>query len=74
MTPHRTIVYQSEGGAQIAVEVWPDGIDVKVRPAADAIWGLPLNSISAEGPPVHFAFEDEIEPPSGFKDSRGVEY
>jgi hypothetical protein len=62
MTPHRVYVYGDPSGAQIAVEVWPDGIDVKVRPDASAIWGLPLEQVSVEGPAVMFAFEEEKEP------------
>jgi hypothetical protein len=59
MTPHRVYVFQGPTDAQIAVEVWPDGIDVKVRPDASAIWGLPLRQVQEEGDPVQFAFEEE---------------
>lgn len=58
-TPHRTYVYGDPADAQVAVEVWPDAIIVKVRPAASAIWGLPLPFVSVEGDPVQFAFEEE---------------
>ena len=59
LTPHHTYVFGDPKLAQIAVEVWPDGIDVKVRPADSSIWGLPLPQVSDEGEPVHFAFEME---------------
>jgi hypothetical protein len=57
---HRTYIFESDNGAQIAVEVWPeDAIDVKVRPASSAVWGLPLRQVSVEGDLVQFSFEEE---------------
>jgi hypothetical protein len=56
---HHTYVFRGSMSAEIAVEVWPDGIDVKVRPDSAAIWGLPLDQVSDEGDPVQFAFEEE---------------
>jgi hypothetical protein len=61
VTPHHTYVFRGSTDAEIAVEVWPDGIDVKVRPDSSAIWGLPLKRVSDEGDPVLFAFEEEEE-------------
>lgn len=58
MQKHHTFIFAS-GKTQVAVEVWPDGIDVKVRPDESAIWGLPLEPVSDEGDPVQFAFEEE---------------
>jgi hypothetical protein len=57
---HHTYVFRGPTAAEIAVEVWPDGIDVKVRPDSSAIWGLPLAQVSEEGDPVQFAFEEEV--------------
>lgn len=56
-----TFIYESSEGAQIAVEVWPDGIDVKLRPTKDAIWGLPLPAVYVEGPAVSFEFKEEVK-------------
>jgi hypothetical protein len=62
MVKHRTFVYESGGGSQIAVEVWPDGIEVKIRPDPSAVWGLPLRKVSEEGDSLQFAFEEESLP------------
>ena len=59
MKRHRTFLYENGYGTQIAVEVWEDGIDVKVRPTSSAIWSRPLDQVSQEGDPVQFAFEEE---------------
>lgn len=56
---HHTYVFRSSTDAEIAVEVWPDGIDVKVRPDPSAVWGLPLERVQEEGDPVQFAFDEE---------------
>lgn len=54
-----TWIFQSENGAQIAVEVWDDLVDVKVRPDSSSVWGLPLRLVHHDGDPVQFAFEEE---------------
>lgn len=58
---HHTYVFRGSTDAEIAVEVWPDGIDVKVRPDPSAVWGMPLEQVQEEGDPVQFAFEGEAD-------------
>lgn len=70
-TPHHTYIYESSGGSQVAVEVWPDGIDVKFRPTASAIWGLPLKPAREEGPAVQFIFGEDIAKLQLRKDMEG---
>ena len=60
MNKHHTWIFESREGAQLAVEVWGDGIlDVKMRPNSSAIWGLPLRLVHDDGDPIQFAFEEE---------------
>lgn len=56
---HHTWIFESSNGAQLAVEVWNDGLDVKMRPRPSAVWGLPLKQVHEDGDPIQFAFEEE---------------
>jgi hypothetical protein len=56
---HHTYIFEGELGTQLAVEIYEDGLDVKVRPDSSSIWGLPMRQVHEEGDPVQFAFEEE---------------